>query len=166
MLLARPYAVVAALMAGLLTLTEAGPARARTAVCGFALPTRRGDGAALAERARRVAARLGDSAAAAAADSAVAARLRLAQDLYAQGRLDEAAALMDSALETGARDPHRFADPALFVTAHLTRSAIAPARVGKSVAARVSMAANSAGMSSLGSGVISASSTASTSAPT
>jgi hypothetical protein len=135
---------VRAALAVLLALVPAS-ARAQPAASGarapspsvraLALPTRRRDAAELARRAAAVAAELARALGgrAAAATSAVnggdlRATLRAAQDLLAAGRLDESADSFDLALRAGAGAPDRVSDPGAFVSAHVSRAAIALAR--------------------------------------
>ena len=100
-----------------------------------ALPSRSEEGPALEERAQRVAGRLATAhggrlappvPSAGAAD--VAAMLARADELSAQGRLDEAARVLDDGLESGAKVPHRYSSSRVFVGAHVTRARIALAR--------------------------------------
>jgi hypothetical protein len=58
----------------------------------------------------------------------LADRLKRAVELSFGEDVDRAAALYDAALEDGAREPGRVADPAAFVTAHVQRAGLALAR--------------------------------------
>jgi len=109
------------------------PASARAIrVRWLALPSRR-EHAALADLARRTAAalavRVGGAAVAGPAPAdEVRDGLARGLALSAKGRLDQAAAALDAALEAGARAPHRIADPERFLAGHAARISIALAR--------------------------------------
>jgi hypothetical protein len=103
-------------------------------VTGFVLPTRRADGGALRARVERltalVAARVhGRVASAPPVDPALRARFQRARSLALAGSLDEAASLVDTALEDGARSLDRIGDAAAeLLDAHMRRVVIALAR--------------------------------------
>jgi hypothetical protein len=97
-------------------------------------PTRRSDAQALRDQTARItrmlAARVGGSMLAADDGDASAELgiLQRAQRLASSGALDDAAAVFDAALEAETRTPNHVGDHPDFVTAHVTRAAIALAR--------------------------------------
>ena len=130
------------LLALALVAAAAGPAAGQpagpvpgTEVRALALPTRI-DPDGLAARAggvaRALAARLGLEATTDAPASpparAIDPELGRGLELAASGALDEAALALDRALDRGARAPHHIADPRRFITAQVSRIAIALAR--------------------------------------
>jgi len=91
------------------------------------LPTRRADAAALAERVARLARSLGPAPQLAPSFS-LAQVVGRADTMNAAGRLDEAAALYDVAIEQGAHAPLRVAPSGDLVRALIARAAIGLAR--------------------------------------
>jgi tetratricopeptide (TPR) repeat protein len=124
-------ALVALLLVGVAGAAEPGPR-----VAAVVLPTRRFDLRALSERARRVARLLAQHLAGVESSAAgpsprrseLQARLGRARVLFSSGTLDQAAALLDAALEDGARWPESVEDPAALVGARVMRASIALAR--------------------------------------
>jgi hypothetical protein len=105
-------------------------------VAAVTLPSREPGAALLATRVRSLGAALArahratlvDSPGPATASGDVAITLARAQDLADAARLDEAAHILDAALEVAVRAPHRFADSDVLIAAALTRVSIALAR--------------------------------------
>jgi hypothetical protein len=109
-------------------------ARAET-FAAVTLPSRGEEAVKVEERARRIAGRLAAAHGGRMADPApsataadIATMLARADELSAQGDLDEAAKVLDDGLEVGVGAPHRFAASRVFVGAHVTRARIALAR--------------------------------------
>src|SRR5262245_52031308 len=102
-------------------------------VAAVTLPSRDPEAALLATRvhalgvalARAHHAPLIEVAASGTSTTDVAMTLARAQELSSAANLDEAARLLDGALEAATRAPHRFADSDALVAAALTRASIA-----------------------------------------
>ena len=120
---------------------QSGGAAPGTEVRALALPTR-SDPGGLAARAGQVAdalaARLGlPPARTAAPADPIDPELDRGLELAASGALDDAALALDRALDRGARAPDRIADPRRFITAQVSRIAIALARSERERAERL-----------------------------
>jgi hypothetical protein len=139
---------VAAALAAALAARPGAAAPAPTApavreVAAVTLPSRAPGAAALATRVQRVGARLAgirgmDLSVPGRSETEVAdvaTTLARAQELAAAGSIDEAARLLDGALEAGARAPHLYANSDALVSAHVTRASIALARGEDALAA-------------------------------
>jgi hypothetical protein len=113
-------------------------------VAAFTLPSRDPQAVMLATRVRSLGAALARARRAVLVDgpgtrtstSDVALTLAQAQELASAANLDEAARLLDTALEAAARAPHRFADSDALIAAAVTRASIALARGEPPIAAR------------------------------
>lgn len=110
----------------------AGPART---VAGVAMPSRRADRARLAERAARLASQLARRTGAVTGalpttprNPDVASLVARGRELFLAGKVDEAAATLDVALEAAARRPDAVRDPLSLVAGQVTRVQIALAR--------------------------------------
>jgi hypothetical protein len=110
-------------------------------VAAVTLPSRDPDAALLATRVRSLGGALARARGAMLVESAgartsdVAVTLARAQALADAASLDEAARILDAALEVAARAPHQFADSDALIAAALTRVSIALARGEVAVAA-------------------------------
>jgi hypothetical protein len=123
--MAYDESVRAAGMVSTLLLLVSTPCLAEPLTVGF-LPSRRPDLSARRDRLVRLAAALGGQAA--TPPLALAPLTTRADELSATGRLDEAAALYDLAVEQGVRAPLAVADPAVLVHALVARASIGLAR--------------------------------------
>jgi hypothetical protein len=94
---------------------------------GLVLPSQQPGWSAWTERVRLMADGGGRSGEV-AADPQLSAQLARAEALFGVGNLDEAATILDGALADGGRKLDRLADPAPFLSAHVTRASIAFAR--------------------------------------
>ena len=123
-------------LCALLVCSLPGPALGQARPAGGALragllPTRRADAGLLADEVRRLAGRLspaGSDEAGAAPRFDLRPTIERADTLGQSGRLDEAAALYDVAIDEGTRAPLRVADPAALVHALVARATIGLAR--------------------------------------
>jgi hypothetical protein len=117
--------------------TLLGSARAASidlTISGFALPSRSADPKVLGDRALQVAGlvaeRLGGHVARSERPLDLAARIKKGRQLIYTGAIDEAMAVLDSALDDAAKMPHRIAreDAGDLIAAHFVRATIAVAK--------------------------------------
>jgi hypothetical protein len=140
MLRARTFGLAAGLWLAVTGAASAEPAPRE--VAAITLPSRDPGAAVLAARVRSLGAALARAQRATLLDSPgpatrtgdVAVTLARAQALADAASLDEAARILDAALEVAGRAPHHFADSDLLAAAALTRVSIALARGEAAVA--------------------------------
>jgi len=107
---------------------HAAPGATSAPTSAGVLPSRRADAPALRARVERLARALGLVETNAAPSFALSPVAQRAEELTVNGRLDEAAALLDVAIDEGTRAPLRVADPTALVRAAVARASIGLAR--------------------------------------